>query len=499
MSDDAIQDAILLASHITKRYGGQVALNDVTFHARRGAVNVLIGENGAGKSTLMRILSGVERADAGELRLKGAAIELKSPRDAARHGIAIVHQELSLLPNLDVTENIFAGRELVRAMAVIDRSREEQRSAAALQQMRDPIAVGTGVSELPLGRRQVVELARTMAHGAEILILDEPTSALSSAETETLFAVLAELKSAGVTVIYISHRLHELLHLGDWFTVLRGGVVVGEGCRGDVDRAWIVERMSGRKESNEALRGNVAEPREMLRVRGLTGAGLGPVSCAVGKGEIVGIYGLLGSGRTELLETIAGARRFAGEVRVDRVLQRMDSVHAAMAAGVALVPEDRQRDGLVPDLSIRENIALAARGMMIPKQDETRHVKELAAALNLRARDMELPVTTLSGGNAQKVLLARCLMLKPKVLLLDEPTRGVDVGAKAEIYSILRRLAEEGMAILFASSEIEETMLLAERVLVLRQGRIGAQLQRDEMTDQALFEAASPRVAEVLQ
>ena len=492
-------DLILLASNIRKRYGGQTALDDVTFRVVRGAVNVLIGENGAGKSTLMRILAGVEQADAGELRKNGEVIELRSPRDASRCGIGIVHQELALLPNLDIAENVFAGRELVRsigkALGWIDRPHEDQRSIAALAKLRTPMPAETSVAELALGRQQIVELARTLAHGAEILILDEPTSALSNAETEALFAVMSELKREGVTVIYISHRLHELLHLGDYFTVLRGGKVVGEAARADVDRAWIVERMSGRRAVAEESRGQCAETECAFQVRGLSNAVVRDVSFDVRSGEIVGMYGLLGSGRTELLESLAGARTSTGEVFLRGKSIKLSSVRHAMDAGVVLVPEDRQRDGLVPELSIRENIALGARGALISKAAETKRVHELGAELRLRAADIELPVTSLSGGNQQKVLLARCLMRSPQVLLLDEPTRGVDVGAKAEIYETLRALAARGLSILFASSEIEETQMLADRVLVLRQGRIGAEFSREAMTDEALFAAASPTVA----
>ena len=495
MSDDLI----LLASNIRKRYGGQAALDDVTFRVVRGAVNVLIGENGAGKSTLMRILAGVEQADAGELRKNDEPIELRSPRDAARCGIGIVHQELALLPNLDIAENIFAGRELVRsigkALGWIDRPHEDARSVQALRQLRTPMPAETSVADLALGRQQIVELARTIAHGAEILILDEPTSALSNAETEALFAVMAELKREGVTVIYISHRLHELLHLGDHFTVLRGGKVVGEAARAEVDRAWIVERMSGRRAAAEELRTQRADAEAAFEVRSLTNAVVRDVSFEVQSGEIVGIYGLLGSGRTELLESLAGARSSSGEVSLRGKKIKLHSVRNAMDSGVVLVPEDRQRDGLVPELSIRENIALGARGALISKDAETKRVQELGAELRLRATNIELPVTSLSGGNQQKVLLARCLMTSPKVLLLDEPTRGVDVGAKAEIYDTLRSLASRGLSILFASSEIEETQMLADRVLVLRQGRIAAEFTREEATDEALFAAASPTVS----
>jgi erythritol transport system ATP-binding protein len=496
---------ILEVRGITRRYPGTIALNAVDLRVYRNQVNVLIGENGAGKSTLMRILAGVESQDEGELWLEGSSIVLRSPRDAARHGIAIVHQELSVLPNLDLADNIFAGREEVRAGVFVHRSAEEERSTQALRRLRKPMNVRHQAGHLSLGSRQIVELARTLDQKAKILILDEPTSALSNAEAETLFAVLDELKRSGVTIIYISHRLNELLHLGDQFTVLRSGRVVGEGPRAAVTRQWIVERMSGRDVTGS--RAASAENRndvELLRVEGLTlatssdeeteRAPVRNVSLSVRRGEIVGIYGLLGAGRTELLECIAGLTAPAsGAIFLRDARMELNSPADGVNAGIHLVPEDRQRDGLIPELSIRENIALAAAdGVFLDRKKECAAAARLARELNIAARDLELPVTALSGGNQQKVLIARCLMRSPSLLLLDEPTRGVDVGAKAEIYAILRGLAGQGIGVLFTSSEIEETQALAHRALVLCQGSISAEFQRAEMTDQALFAAASP-------
>jgi len=498
MSDDFI----LEARGILKQYPGLTALDRVHYRVRRNAVNVLIGENGAGKSTLMRILAGVEAPDAGEILLDGKAITLKSPRDAAAQGIAIVHQELAVLPNLDLAENVFAGLELTRN-SLIDRTAEDRRTVSALLRLGKPMAAKTPASALSLGRRQLVELARSLAHGANILILDEPTSALSLAEADTLFRVLAELKVGGMTIIYISHRLHELLHLGDYFTVLRNGCVVGEAARGEVDRKWIVERMSGRacRDAEASTAETTTVP--ILSVRNLCvspqqddEAALDHVSFELGCGEILGVYGLLGSGRTELMETLAGARRPAsGMVTLKGKAVRLMDVASTVEAGIVLVPEDRQRDGLIPELSIRENIALSSMGRMwIDRKRQAERTEKLARDLSIAAPDLERPITTLSGGNQQKALLARCLMRSPSVLLLDEPTRGVDAGAKEEIYRILRRLAGEGLSIVFTSSEIEETRTLATRTLVLCQGRIAAELMAAETTDEALFSAASPQL-----
>jgi len=499
------EDVILETRNVTRRYPGTIALRSVDFRVYRNQVNVLIGENGAGKSTLMRILAGVERADEGELLLEGVPIELRSPRDAAQHGISVVHQELSVLPNLDIAENIFAGREPTKAGIMLDRAAEEVRSANALLHLHMPMDVRAPLSQLSLGRRQIVEVARTLDQNAKILILDEPTSALSTAEAESLFAVIEELKRAGVTIIYISHRLHELLHLGDFFTVLRSGHVVGETQRAGVSRTWIVERMSGRKH-DESITSSASRGPELLRVEGLALSASSPdeisqsplhdVNFTLRRGEILGIYGLLGAGRTELLEAIACIRtRSTGEIVLNGSRVRADSSPDAVKAGIFLLPEDRQRDGLFPELSIRENITLAApRGAFLNRAAEAAKVRRLVEDLRIDAKDIELPVTALSGGNQQKVLIARCLMSSPKLMLLDEPTRGVDVGAKSEIYAVLRKLANQGIGVLFTSSEIEETQMIADRVLVLCQGRISAEFSRTELTDEALFAAASPVV-----
>jgi erythritol transport system ATP-binding protein len=498
-------DIILEARAVTRRYGGTIALKAVDFSVYRNQVNVLIGENGAGKSTLMRILAGVETPDEGELLLEGVPIALASPRDAVQHGISIVHQELSVFSNLDLADNIFAGREEVRAGIVVDRKQEERRSLDALRRLRKPMNIRHQAGHLSLGSRQIIELARSLDQRTKILILDEPTSALSNAEAEALFNVIDDLKRSGVTIIYISHRLNELLHLGDRFTVLRSGRVVGEAPRSSVTRQWIVERMSGRDIADRAATpSDVAEGPSLLRVERLTYAISGDaqtgralvrgVSLSVRAGEIVGIYGLLGAGRTELLECIAGlSPPTSGAIFLREVQLRLKSAADGVKAGIHLVPEDRQRDGLVPDLTIRENIALASKGLfLIDRKKEATTGRQLAKELNIAVSDLELPVTALSGGNQQKVLIARCLMCSPSLLLLDEPTRGVDVGAKADIYGILRRLAKQGIGILFASSEIEETQALADRVLVLCQGHLTAELDRSQIRDEALFAAASP-------
>jgi erythritol transport system ATP-binding protein len=514
----ASRDVVLEAIDVVQKYGGITALKGVSYRVLRGKVNVLIGENGAGKSTLMRILAGVERPLSGSLLLDGRPVTFRRSADAARQGIAMVHQELNVLPNLDIAENIFAGRELCTPYGFIKEAKQRQISADALKTLAHPMSTRTLVGQLSLGRQQITELARSLAHEARVLILDEPTSALSRAEAETLFAAIEDLKQNGVSIVYISHRLNEILRLGDFFTVLRDGCVVGNAPRTEVDRRWIVECVTGRPAQTVAATATVASGREALRVEWLsvvvrgvgssvgTAAGsnragatrplLQDISFSVSAGEILGIYGLLGSGRTELLEAIAGARPIAqGTIRVRGEKLPPASVTQAVARGIVLMPEDRQADGLIPSSSIRENISLADFGGLmvgpfLSRKKELAKVRRVAEQVKLNVHNFELPVTSLSGGNQQKVMLARCLMRSPSILLLDEPTRGVDVGAKHEIHKILRELKATGVSIIFTSSEIEETCSLADRILVLSGGRISADLRLDQASEEVLFAAA---------
>ncbi|MGB6431790.1 MAG: sugar ABC transporter ATP-binding protein [Candidatus Acidiferrales bacterium] len=502
----ASADAVLEARDVVQQYGGITALKGVTYRVLRGQVNVLIGENGAGKSTLMRILAGVERPINGTVLLDGRPVTFRRSTDAARQGIAMVHQELNVLPNLDIAENIFAGRELCSAYGFIKAAKQRQASAAALKTLGHPMSTRTLVGQLSLGRQQITELARSLAHEARVLILDEPTSALSRTEAETLFAVIEDLKRNGVSIVYISHRLNEMLRLGDFFTVLRDGRVVGNAPRAEVDRRWIVECVTGRAAHNIAASGTVAAGRESLRAESLNVVGstrdsatrplLEDISFSVSAGEILGIYGLLGAGRTELLEALAGVRPVTrGSIWVGGDKLAPGSVTRAVARGIVLMPEDRQSDGLIPSSSIRENISLAdfnglTVGPFLSRKKESAKVRLIAEQVKLKVGDCELPVTSLSGGNQQKVMLARCLMRSPSILLLDEPTRGVDVGAKEEIHRILRELKSTGVSIIFTSSEIEETRSLADRILVLSGGRISAELSLGDASEEILFAAA---------
>ena len=496
-------DIVIEARHVSKKYGGVHALQDVTFRARRGAVNVLVGENGAGKSTLMKLLSGSEEPTEGEILLEGQKIRLSSPRAAKAAGIGIIHQELSLFPNLSVAENMFAGRELARA-GLVDLRAERQRARDVLARLQQSdVDVDTLVGELPIGVQQMVEIGRALTEDVQILIMDEPTSALSNAEVDVLFDVLEELRRDGVTVIYISHKLEEFQRIGDRVFVLRDGRLVAEADMADIDTGWIVRTMVGRSEQELYSRTPVEPGDVVLEVRGLTVPGEAR-DAVVGadldlrKGEIVGVYGLMGAGRTELLEAVFGLRSSSsGTVTLAGRDLAGSSATVRIKAGLAMVPEDRQRSGLVQTSTVSENITLASlrsfvRGLLVSPRLVASAVTAKVKELSIKIPALNANVMSLSGGNQQKVVIARALLTHPQVLLLDEPTRGVDVGAKAEIFALMEQLAAEGLGVLFASSELAEVRGMADRVLVMAEGRITAELSGDELVDEALVAASAP-------
>ncbi|HWB85844.1 MAG TPA: sugar ABC transporter ATP-binding protein [Bryobacteraceae bacterium] len=498
-----MNEIVLAARGISKQYPGALALDHVDFLVCRGQVNVVIGENGAGKSTLMKILAGVERPTAGVLELEGHPIRLASTRDAAALGIAMIHQELNLLPNLNVADNIFMAREETNWGVI--RHRSQERAAAELMlRLEQPIDPRTLVGDLPLGQQQVVEIAKAIARDVRVLIMDEPTSALSATEIDVLFRLIRDLKSRGVSIIYISHRLEELLTIGDQVMVLRDGRVVAESPAETVSVSWIVERMTGRafgasSRSECAAPGRPLMTVESLSMTGPTGrAVLRNLSFQVCAGEIVGFYGLLGAGRTELFECMIGLRHAErGSIVLDGKAIGKLALPERIDAGLVLVPEDRKAAGIVPELSVRENITLAnlrsfASGPFLSFAKERRRSEQLVREMNIRAAGLDRPITSLSGGNQQKVVLSRFLLTEPKVLLLDEPTRGVDVGARAEIFDMIRRLAAQGMAVLFASTELKEIRALATRVIVMSLGRMAAEFTAAEATEDALVAASSP-------
>ncbi|WP_030436984.1 sugar ABC transporter ATP-binding protein [Actinoplanes subtropicus] len=494
-------EGLLEARGISKNYGGVRALKEVTFTAYRGKVNVLVGENGAGKSTLMKILSGAEQPTGGEILLDGEAVVLASPRDAQARGIGIIHQELSLFPNLSIAENMFAGRELRRGRRFVDRRAQRRRAHEVLKRLgQDQLDPNAIVGDLPIGQQQLVEIGRALLEEVRVLIMDEPTSALSSHEVDVLFDVMADLREQDVTVIYISHKLDEFRRIGDWVTVFRDGDLVAHESMSRTDTGWIVRQMVGRDPDSLYVRNSSKTGEILLDVRDLSVPGAVPVhdvSLTVRAGEVVGVYGLMGAGRTELVECLMGSRKaVTGTVTVKGRPETEGTVQARMAAGLALVPEDRQRDGLVPTMSVRDNILLATvarltRGGLLSGGAEQRTASEKVLDLAIRIPGLSAAVTALSGGNQQKVVLARALLTEPVVLLLDEPTRGIDVGAKAQIAALMAEFAARGCGVLFISSELAEVIAMADRVLVMARGRITAEFTAETVTEEALVTASA--------
>ena len=495
-------DVVLKLEGVTKVYSGTVAVKQADLEVRRGAVNVLVGENGAGKSTLMKIIAGVEQPTLGRILLDGVPVVFDTPADAVRQGIGIIFQELNLFGNLSVAENIFAAREITRGLLGIDHRAQEQRAAELLKRLETGIDPRTRVEDLRIGQQQLVEIAKAVAQDARILIMDEPTSALSASEVEILFRVIADLKARGVTIIYISHRLEELIQIGDHITVLRDGRITGHARMAEVDVHWIVRQMIGSDAKDFARSDEHDFGDEIFRAeniclpRSTGGYAVDHVSLGVRAGEILGIYGLMGAGRSEFFECVMGLHPHSGgQIFVDgrRVLER--DVTGRIARGLALIPEDRQREGLVAILSVAENLTLASltkflRGFHIDGKALAQAVRQAIRDLAIKVADPALPVSSLSGGNQQKVVIGKALMTEPKVLLMDEPSRGIDVGAKADVFRTMRRLAADGLGILFVTSDLEEVMALSDRIAVISNGRLTALFDRAEATE-ALVVAAS--------
>jgi len=490
---------ILAARGVDKRFAGVYALKGVSLEVREGEVLALVGENGAGKSTLMKILAGVETPDAGELQVRGERVEFRGVGDALARGIALIHQELQLADNLDVSENIFLGREPRRG-PFRDKSKMERNSVELLRRVGLDLSPRTRVADLAIGHQQMVEIAKALACDARVLIMDEPTSSLTLHETEQLFRVVKDLRARGVAVIYISHRLGEVKELADRVVVLRDGENAGELAREEISHDSLVRRMVGRNVSRLHERqpravGDVVLEAKRMCTRAYPEH---PVSFSVRAGEIVGIAGLVGAGRSELLNAIFGVEPpVGGEVFVcGLAFDPQGGARAARTRGLALVPEDRKLQGLVLEEGVGQNLALPSLDVL--SRSGFRRVGseiELAAAqvtrVGIKTSGLTQLCGQLSGGNQQKIVVGKWLALSPKVLLLDEPTRGVDVGAKAEIYALLDRLTDEGVGVLFASSDLEEVLGLADRVLVMHEGRLAGELTRVNASEESIMSLAT--------
>jgi erythritol transport system ATP-binding protein len=493
---------VLRAENVTKVYPGTLALDNVSFDVYYGKVNVLVGENGAGKSTLMKILAGVEQPTSGHIFLEDKEIHIHDIRQATAEGIGIIFQEMSLCPNLSVVENIYLGREVTRGMA-IDRKTQKEHTRELVRRLEQDIDPDTPVSDLRIGQQQIIEIARALAEDVRILIMDEPTSALSNAEVEVLFRVINELKSRGVSIVYISHKLDELLQIGDYVTVLRDGKLVQTARTAEISVPWIIEKMVGKNPAALFARTVHTAGEVLMKVEDLTlprpGGGyvVDHVSFELHAGEILGLYGLMGAGRSDLVDCLAGARpESSGKVWLnDRPLVGA-SVPQRIDDGIVLVPEDRQREGLVQTMSVHDNILLASlksylTGFYLAPKKEKAAVKDMVQRLSIRVANANQPITSLSGGNQQKCVVAKALLTAPKVLMLDEPTRGIDVGAKSEIFEITSRLAEQGYGVIFISTELKEVLAMSDRILVMSKGAITGEFRREEATEEKLVAASA--------
>jgi ribose transport system ATP-binding protein len=483
---------------IDKRYDASQVLHGVDFSARRGEIHALVGENGAGKSTLMRILAGVVPRDAGTIALDGETVEPRTPLDARRLGIRAVHQELSLVPHLDVTENLLLGELPTRPRGVIDWAearREAEQMLAALE--FGGIDVRERVDRLGISQRQMVEIAKALRGRPRVLILDEPSAVLSSAELDRLFAVLQQIRAAGTTVLYVSHRLDEVFHIADRITVLKDGSMVGTVTPGAIDQPGLIRMMVGRPLS-EIYPARTSKPgARALELDGLSGPGFRCVSLVLARSEIVGVFGLVGSGRTELARAIFGATRTtAGSMRLDGSMFAPHSPADALRAGVAMLAEDRARQGLVMPGSVADNLTLASfprisRRGVLSRSRQRRLAGSQVEALDIRPVGLDRPVRRMSGGNQQKVVFGKWLLRGAAVQILDEPTRGVDVATKVQIYRVIGGLADEGRAVLLISSELPEILGMSDRILVMREGAMVAELSRAEATEERLLGIAT--------
>lgn len=494
-------EPVLQATHIHKRFPGVHALDDVSIDVHAGEVLALVGENGAGKSTLMKILAGAIQPDEGTVTIAGEEVSIANPRQSQALGIGIIYQELSLVDALSVGENIFLG-DLPRSRVMnwkVDWPELWRRTEVLLERVGCPVGPRTQVSQLSVAQKQMVEIARALARNVRILILDEPTSSLTSQETATLFEIIRSLKERGVGIIYISHRLEEVFEIAQRATVLRDGRLVGTIDVASATPEKLISMMVGRDLSHLFVRAAESYGPVVLQVRGLRRKGvLEDIDFEVRPGEILGLAGLVGSGRTELVRAVFGADPVdAGETLIEGTPVRIRSPRDAVRLGIGFVPEDRKQQALFLRMAVRENISvpvltrIGATPAFPSRSRERSLANKYIGDLNIRTPSMEQMVGALSGGNQQKVIIARWLATNPRILILDEPTRGIDVGAKAEVHALIADLAEHGVAIIMVSSELPEVLGMSHRVLVMRQGRIAADLPRSEATEESIMAAAT--------
>jgi len=488
----------LALERLSKSYPGVQALRDVDFAIASGEIHALLGENGAGKSTLLNIVSGAVRPDAGRIVLDGAALDLHSPLEARKAGIALIHQELALVPHMSAAANIYLGREVTRGGVTLDRAAMERRAQDLIDRLQVEIDVRRPVRSLSMAQRQCVEIARALLYRARVLALDEPTSSLTNRECDALFVILRALRTEGVAIIYVSHRLEEVALIADRATVMRDGRVVGTVTVAQTSRAELVTMMVGRDLSELAPAAYRPPAAVALRVEHLTSAArLVDISFEAYRGQVLGIAGLVGSGRTELLRAIFGADPIdRGTIAVNGKPFTGRTIRGAIDRNIGLVPEDRKGQALFGRMSIRSNMTLVslgrfARGGVIQAKPRQAEAQALVADLDLRPRDTARPVGLLSGGNQQKAIVGRWLSAKSDILLIDEPTRGVDVGAKAEIYRLIGRLTSRGAAVIMVSSDLPEILQISDRIAIMREGRIVKELERESASEATIMHYAT--------
>jgi ribose transport system ATP-binding protein len=488
---------LLKMQHITKRFPGVLALSDVHFDVEAGEVHALLGENGAGKSTLMKILSGVYQRDAGEIVFKGRSVDFMTPRQAQLAGITTIYQELNQIPYLSVTENIFLGSEIERG-ALLDWRAMHRQARELLARLHLDIDPRTPIADLGVGQQQMVEVAKALHHKADLIIMDEPTSALSIREIDDLFAIIRQLKAEGVALIYISHHLDEAFEISDRITVLRDGRHIATLPTSSLNMEQLIKLMVGRDLSEQFPKESAPLGAEVLRVENLTqGKRLKNISFSLRAGEVLGVAGLVGAGRTELVRALFGADPIdSGRILIDGVPVTIRSPQDAIRHGIALLTEDRKRQGLILSMNVRENTTLSVlggltRGWFTDRRKESAITQSFIDSMAIKTPNQEQLVSNLSGGTQQKVVLAKWMATQPKILIFDEPTRGIDVGAKVEIYKLMNTLAKQGVAIIMVSSELPEILGMSDRVMVIREGRVTGFLTRQEATQEKIIAYAT--------
>jgi ribose transport system ATP-binding protein len=496
--------ALLRLEGICKQYPGVRALDEVTVELRSGEVHCIVGENGAGKSTLIKILSGAITKDRGQILIDGSKASIASPMDALRRGIAIIYQDFKLVPELSVAENIFLGKEPIqKTLPIIDYASMHRNARAQLLQLGEEIDTMLSVSRLSAAQQQIVEIAKALSRRVRILAFDEPSAALTERELLKLFAIIRRLTSEGVGIMYISHRLDEIFEIGDRVTVLRDGRAINTSLIEAVNKKSLIQMMVGRKLEDEFPNVALTRGEEILHVENVSGGILQNVHFSLCSGEILGFAGLIGAGRTEIARIIFGADgKESGSIFLKGKEISPRSPREAIDVGIGLLTENRNRLGLITDMKVAENISLSSldkllRGPFLDKVKEVEMARRFVDQLHIKTPGVDEPVENLSGGNRQKVILARWLATKSKVLIFDEPTAGIDVGAKYEIYVLMKKLAQEGVGVIMISSDLPELLGLCDRIIVMRDGRITGELDRDEATQEKIMSLATLEVEEV--